>query len=74
MDSEFVKNLGNMSMDAIADMYNKLPESGKEFIVSYWKQKIIENDLSFKDINKITILNNVSNGGLENVLIEMKKK
>lgn len=74
MDSEFVKNLGNMGMDAIADMYKKLPESGKEFIISYWKQKIIEEDMNFKDINKITILNNISNGGLENVLIEMKKK
>ena len=74
MDSEFIKNLGNMGMDDIADMYKKLPESGKEFIISYWKRKILEEDMNFKDINKITVLNNISDGAMENVIIEMKKK
>ncbi len=74
MTSDFVQSLGTKKMDEIEMIYNKLPSAGKEFIIDYWKRKIIEGDLNFKNINKVTMLNNISNGAMESVIVDMKRK
>lgn len=72
MDSEFVKNLGALRMEEIERMYERLPESGKEFIISYWKRKIIAGDPKFKDARKIEVLNRISDGAMDNVLVDLR--
>lgn len=72
MDSEFIKNLGDLNMSEIEKVYNRLPESGKEFIISYWKRKVISGDPNFKDIRKIETLDRISDGGMENVIVDLK--
>lgn len=74
MNSEFVSKLGNLNMSDIETMYERLPESGKDFLLSYWTRKaVVENDPKFKDTRKIEMLNRLSNGALENVMLELKK-
>lgn len=60
MDSEFVKKLGDVSMYELEDVFPKLPEAGKDFVLSYWNRKIIEGDPNFKDSRKIETLNRLS--------------
>lgn len=74
MDSYFISHMGSLSMEDIEKMYDRLPISGKEFIISYWTRKVIEGDLNFKDKRKIETLDRISNGGMENVLIELRRK
>lgn len=72
MDSEFIKNLGTLDMSEIEKVYDRLPESGKEFIISYWKRKVISGDPNFKDVRKIETLDRISDGAMENVIIDIK--
>ena len=60
MDSEFVKKLGDVSMYELEDVFPKLPEAGKDFVLSYWNRKVIEGDPNFKDSRKIETLNRLS--------------
>lgn len=74
MDSYFIANMGTLPMAEIEKMYDRLPTSGKDFIVSHWMQKVIEGDLNFKDVRKIETLDRISNGAMENVLVELKRR
>ena len=60
MDSGFVKKLGDVSMYELENIFPKLPEAGKDFILSYWNRKVIEGDPNFKDARKIETLNRLS--------------
>lgn len=60
MDSEFVKKLGDVSMYELENIFPKLPEAGKDFVLSYWNRKVIEGDPNFKDARKIETLNRLS--------------
>jgi len=74
LDSYFISNMGTLPMAEIEKMYDRLPTSGKDFIISHWMQKVIEGDLNFKDVRKIETLDRISNGAMENVLVELKRK
>jgi hypothetical protein len=74
LDSYFISNMGTLPMAEIEKMYDRLPTSGKDFIISHWMQKVIEGDPNFKDIRKIETLDRISNGAMENVLVELKRK
>lgn len=74
LDSYFISNMGTLPMAEIEKMYDRLPTSGKDFIISHWMQKVIEGDPNFKDVRKIETLDRVSNGAMENVLVELKRK
>lgn len=74
LDSYFISNMGTLPMAEIEKMYDRLPISGKDFIISHWMQKVIDGDLNFKDVRKIETLDRISNGAMENVLIELKRK
>lgn len=74
IDGDFVKELGNLPMDKIEEVYPKLPESGKDFVLGLWNRKVIEGDPKFRDIRKIETLNRLSDGALDQVILELKIK
>ena len=74
IDGDFVKELGNLPMDKIEEVYPKLPESGKDFILGLWNRKVIEGNPKFRDIRKIETLNRLSDGALDQVILELKTK
>lgn len=74
IDGDFVKELGNLPMDKIEEVYPKLPESGKDFVLGLWNRKVIEGDPKFRDIRKIETLNRLSDGALDQVILELKTK
>lgn len=74
IDSDFIRELGDMPMNKIEEVYPKLPESGKDFILGLWNRKVIEGDPKFRDIRKIETLNRLSDGALDQVIVELKQK
>ena len=71
ISSDFVKNLGTIEMQALENIFSKLPVEGKAFIIGYWKRKIIANDPLFKDIRKIETLNRLCGGELRQTIEEL---
>ena len=74
IDSDFVRELGDIPMSRIEEVYPRLPESGKDFILGLWNRKVIEGDPKFRDIRKIETLNRLSDGALDQVILELKTK
>lgn len=72
MNSEFIQRLGTLSIADIENMYEKLPESGRDFILSYWARKVEAGDSKFKDIRKLESLNRMSNGAFDGLMQSVK--
>lgn len=60
MNSEFVRNLAEISARDLEDLYNKVCDGHKQFIIEYFKRKIVEKDPLFMDMSKIDVLNRLS--------------
>lgn len=74
IDSSFIKDLGTMDMQTLEDVFPKLPQSGKDFIVSYWNRKAMAKDPAFCNIRKLETLDRISDGGCQQVLVDLKNK
>nr|DAF49048.1 MAG TPA: hypothetical protein [Siphoviridae sp. ctnpt50] len=73
MGSDFVKRLGTMDVYELEKIYNKLCDSLRGFILEYFKRKIIEKDPAFNDAHKIEVLNRLSNGAMEDILLDRRR-
>ena len=71
LNSALMTQLGTMDMAKFEEIYNKLPTAGKDFIIGYWKRKIIQGDGNFKNVYKVETLNRLSNGACQQVLSEI---
>lgn len=70
MNSEFVKNLGRLSVHELEDLYGKLCDGHKAFVVEYFKRKIMEKDPAFMDVGKIDVINRLSGKAMSDVLLD----
>lgn len=68
MGSDFVKRLGTMNVYELEDIYNKLCDGHKRFVIEYFKRKIIDGDPAFNEIHKIELLQRLSNGAMSDCL------
>jgi len=61
-----LRNLGNMSVDQIEDLWNKATaESLRMSIVSYYKEKYVENVAGFRDRTRVDCLNRLTDGAFD---------
>ena len=74
VDSDFIRRLGTMPMTEVQDIYEKVCEGQKDFIVSYWKRKFIEKVPEFRDLRKLQILNGFTNNSFEYEILELTTK
>ena len=74
VDSNFVRNLGTMPMSDVQDIYEKVCDGQKDFIVSYWKRKFIEKVPEFRDLRKLQILNGFTNNAFEYEIMDLTSK
>ena len=74
VDSDFIRRLGTMPMTEVQDIYEKVCEGQKDFIVSYWKRKFIEKVPEFRDLRKLQILNGFTNDAFKYELVELTSK
>lgn len=73
MGSDFVKRLGTMNVYELEDIYNKLCDGLRGFIIEYFKRKILEKDPAFSDIHKIEVLNRLSGGAMSDVILDRQR-
>lgn len=73
MGSDFVKRLGIMSVYELEDIYTKLCDGLRGFIIEYFKRKILEKDPAFDDIHKIEVLNRLSDGAMSDVILDKQR-
>lgn len=74
INSDFVRKLGTMSMSDVQDIYEKVCDGQKDFIVSYWKRKFIEKAPEFRDLRKLQILNGFTNNAFEYEIMDLTSK
>ena len=72
--TNFVERLGTLTPLELEDLYKKLGQEQRRFIIEYFKRKIIDGDVQFKDIHKIETLNRLSNRSMEGTLLDLKTK
>lgn len=74
LNSSFYKKLGDISMKELEDVFPRLPQAGKDSLISYWVRKAREGDRKFADIGKIETLNRLSNRALTQLIAELNAK
>ena len=74
VNKDFVKKLGTLSLVELENLYNKLSDGHKKFVIEYFKRKILEKDPNFNDIHKIEMLNRVSDGAMSRTTLDMKRE
>ena len=67
---DFLQKLATMSARELEDLYMKLCDGHKAFIIEYFKRKIIEKDPAFMDVGKIDVLNRLSDRAMSDVLLD----
>lgn len=60
-----MESFGTCTSDELDDVLNKVEEAHKKTIYEFFKQKIVEGDVRYKDLRKIEVLDRHSNGGFK---------
>lgn len=71
ISSDFIRRLGTLPMSDVQDIYEKVCDGQKDFIVSYWKRKFIEKAPEFRDLRKLQILNGFTDNAFEYEILEL---
>ena len=74
MNNNFVKQLGNLSLIDLENLYNKVCDGHKAFIIEYFKRQIVKNNPAFKNIHKIELLNRLSDGAMNGTALDLKRE
>ena len=72
INRDLIKKLGTMSMTELEELYTKLGEGHRKFILEQWRRKCLQNNPNFKDIRKLEVLNRLSDGAMESVILDMR--
>lgn len=70
--SDFLSRLPELDLYQLKALWDKMGQGHREFLIEYFKRKILVKDPAFDDIDKIELLNRLSNGGMEGVLLDRK--
>lgn len=72
IDASAIKKIPKMSVYELEDLYEKLGQTHRDFILEMFRRGCAENKPDFKNIHKIEMLNRVSGGALDSVLGDFK--
>lgn len=72
IDASAIKKIPKMSVYELEDLYEKLGQTHRDFILEMFRRGCAENKPDFKNIHKIEMLNRVSSGALDSVLGDFK--
>lgn len=74
LNKDFVRKLGSLSAGELEELYNKLCEGHKKFVIEYFKRKILEKDPAFSNPYKIETLNRLSNGAMSDMILDRQRQ
>lgn len=67
----FLSKMASMNTYELEELYNKLGDGHRQFMLSYWRRKVVEKNPAFLDMRKIETLNRVSDGKLDSVILDL---
>lgn len=70
--SDFLNRLPDLDLYQLKELWDKMGQGHREFLIEYFKRKILAKVPAFDDIDKIELLNRLSNGGMESVVLDRK--
>lgn len=70
--SDFLNRLPDLDLYQLKELWDKMGQGHREFLIEYFKRKILAKDPAYDDIDKIELLNRLSNGGMESVILDRK--
>ena len=70
---DFLNSVAEMSALQLEDLYKKVCDGHKTFLVEYFKRKNIEKDPRFMDPSKIDVLNRLSGRAMFDVLLDRER-
>lgn len=74
INKDFVKQLGGLSLIELENLWNKLCEGHKKFVIEYFKRGVVKGDPAFKDIHKIELLNRLSKGAMSGTALDFERE
>lgn len=74
INKDFVKQLGGLSLIELENLWNKLCEGHKKFVIEYFKRGVVKGDPAFKDIHKIELLNRLSKGAMSGTTLDFERE
>jgi hypothetical protein len=73
--STVLKRISKLPLEELESLYNKCSKGQRVFLINVWCMNYYNNeDPSFRDKKKIDLLNELSNGSIENILLEVSSK
>lgn len=72
--SDFLNVLPSLDLRGLKDLWEKMGSGHREFLIEFFKRKILSKDPAYNDIDKIELLNRLSDGGMESVLLDRKNE
>lgn len=70
--SDFLNRLPDLDLYQLKELWDKMGQGHREFLIEYFKRKILAKVPAYDDIDKIELLNRLSNGGMESVILDRK--
>lgn len=74
LKKDFVKQLGSLSYTELENLWNKLCEGHRKFVIEYFKRGVLNKDPAFNDIHKIELLNRLSNGAMSGTTLDLERE
>lgn len=72
LNRELIDRLGAMSMTELEELYNKLGDGHRKFILEQWRRKCLQKNPAFRDIRKLEVLNRLSDGAMDSVMLDIR--
>jgi hypothetical protein len=74
LNKDFVKQLGGLSYTELENLWNKLCEGHRKFVIEYFKRGVLNKDPALSDIHKIELLNRLSNGAMSGTTLDLERE
>lgn len=71
VNKELIQKIPYMSLIELEEFYESVGQAHRDFILEQFRRGCVNKDPKYKDIHKLEMLNRISNGALDSVLLDI---
>lgn len=71
VNKELIQKIPYMSLIELEEFYESVGQAHRDFILEQFRRGCVTKDPKYKDIHKLEMLNRISNGALDSVLLDI---
>lgn len=71
VSKELIQKIPYMSLIELEEFYESVGQAHRDFILEQFRRGCVNKDPKYKDIHKLEMLNRISNGALDSVLLDI---